>query len=211
MDVTRTQERTALIHRAFVLEWLTLAWVLVEAVGGILSGLQAHSVSLTAFGIDGAIEAISASVLLWRINVELRHGQYFSESAERQASRIGGGLLFSLAAYVVVAAAWSLWVGRGEEFSVLGMGITAATIPVMYFLARKKLAISAQIGSGALRADAMESITCGWLSLVVMVGLVMQFLGGWWWVDSVTSLAIVWLLIKEGREAWSGEHCCDHD
>ncbi len=124
MDTADTRQRTDLVHRAFVLEWLTLAWVLVETAGGIFSGLQAHSISLTAFGIDGAIEAISASVLLWRLNVELQHGRHFSETAERQASRIGGGLLFALAAYVVVAAAWSLWVGRGEEFSVLGMALT---------------------------------------------------------------------------------------
>ena len=28
---------------------------------------------------------------------------------------------------------------------------------------------------------------------------------GSWWVDAVTSLVIVWLLIKEGREAWEGD------
>ena len=31
---------------------------------------------------------------------------------------------------------------------------------------------------------------------------------GAWWIDSVTSLAILWFLIKEGREAWTGEECC---
>jgi len=27
----------------------------------------------------------------------------------------------------------------------------------------------------------------------------------------VTSLAIVWVVIKEAREAWSGEDCCAHE
>ena len=29
-----------------------------------------------------------------------------------------------------------------------------------------------------------------------------------WWIDGVASLAIVWLLFKEGREAWAGRDCC---
>jgi divalent metal cation (Fe/Co/Zn/Cd) transporter len=48
----------------------------------------------------------------------------------------------------------------------------------------------------------VESITCGWLSFVVVIGLIAQLTPDAWWIDSVTSLAIVWLLIKEAREAW---------
>jgi len=55
--------------------------------------------------------------------------------------------------------------------------------------------------------NAVESITCSWLAAVVVVGLIAQYLTGAWWVDSVTSLGIVWFLVKEGREAWAGEAC----
>jgi divalent metal cation (Fe/Co/Zn/Cd) transporter len=59
--------------------------------------------------------------------------------------------------------------------------------------------VADQIGSRALRADAVESITCGYLSGVVVLGFLVQLLmPGWWWVDSATSLAIVVLLVKEG-------------
>jgi divalent metal cation (Fe/Co/Zn/Cd) transporter len=83
-------------------------------------------------------------------------------------------------------------------------------IPIITMLARRKIAIATQLGSRAMRADAAESITCGWLSLVVVIGLTADFLLGAWWVDAVTSLAIVWFVIKEGREAWNGEDCCHH-
>ncbi len=33
---------------------------------------------------------------------------------------------------------------------------------------------------------------------------------GAWWIDSIASLAIVWLLVKEGREAWAAEECGCH-
>ena len=201
-------QRADLVRRAFRLEYLTLAWMLVEAAVALWAGLRADSLSLLAFGIDSVIELASAGVLIWRLTVELRHGQAFAESAERRASRIAGFLLLGLAAYVVAAAGWKLWAQTGEAFSWFGLLVTALAMPVMYQLARRKLAIAAALGSRAMRADAMESVTCGWLSLVVVLGLLVQAATGLWWVDAVTSLAIVWFLVKEGREAWNGEACC---
>jgi divalent metal cation (Fe/Co/Zn/Cd) transporter len=206
-----TPERVALTRQAFRLEWLPVAWMIVEGAVAIGAGVAAGSLTLTAFGLDSVIELASACVLIWRLNVELRHGQAFSERAERTASKIGGGLLFALAAYIVAGAAWSLWTRHGGAFSLPGLIVALLAIPIMTLLARRKIAIANQLGSRAMRADAVESITCGCLSLVVVVGLIVDLLLGAWWVDAVTSLAIVWFVVKEGREAWKGEDCCDHD
>jgi divalent metal cation (Fe/Co/Zn/Cd) transporter len=162
---------------------------------------------LVSFGLDSVIELASAGVLMWRLSVELRLGKKFSEHAERVASRIGGGLLFLLAAYVTAAAVWQLWKGTGEEFSWPGFLVALIAIPTMRYLARRKITIAEKIGSRALRADAMEAVTCGWLSFVVVISLAAQWLVGAWWIDGVGSLAIVWFLVKEGREAWSGDEC----
>ncbi len=199
--------RQNLVHQAFRLEWITIGWMTIEAAVAIVSGLAAHSLTLLAFGIDSVIELASAGVLIWRLSVELRHGQAFSEHAERLASRIGGGLLFALAAYVVASATWGFWTGAGQEFSWPGLAVTAAAIPIMSVLARRKLAIADKLASRALRADAVESITCGWLSFVAVLGLIAQLAVGAWWIDAATSLAIVWFLVKEGREAWHAEEC----
>src|SRR5271166_4209492 len=110
-------ERVALIRDAFTLEWLTIGWMTIEAVVAIVSGVTAGSLVLVAFGLDSVIELISAGVLIWRLSVELRHGRLFSEQAEHVASRIGGALLFALAAYVSVGAVWSLWTRGGQDFS----------------------------------------------------------------------------------------------
>lgn len=211
LSATPDSERGKLIKEAFRLEWFTIAWMMVEAAVAVSAGVAAGSVSLTAFGIDSLIEIISASVLIWRLSVELRHGRSFSDEAERIARRIAGGLLFALAAYVIAAAAWSLWRRQGQEFSWPGLTLTMLTIPIMYALARRKLAVAGRLGSRALRADAIEAITCGWLSFVVVAGLLTQLALGAWWVDSVSSLAIVWFLIKEGREAWADEDCCENN
>jgi divalent metal cation (Fe/Co/Zn/Cd) transporter len=204
MSLLSRSARPDLIRRAFRLEWLTAGWMLIEAAVAIGSGVSANSLSLIAFGADSLIELASAGVLMWRLNVETRQGAEFSESIERRASRIGGVLLFVLAAYVVVSAAYGLWLREGQEFSPPGLVLTVLAVPVMWWLARAKMRVADQIGSRALRADAVESITCGYLSGAVVIGLIAQLLmPGWWWVDSITSLAIVILLVKEGREAWS--------
>jgi divalent metal cation (Fe/Co/Zn/Cd) transporter len=209
MTIADTENRTGLVRQAFWLEWLTIAWMVIEAIVAVASGLAAHSITLIAFGLDSVIELMSAGVLIWRLTIELRHGQKFSTDAEQRASTIGGALLYALAAYVVISAGWSLWMQRAEEFSMPGLLVALAAIPIMYFLAKRKIVIAEKIGSRALRADAIESVTCGWLSVVVVVGLAAQYVIGAWWIDSVTSLGIVWFLVKEGREAWAGEECCD--
>ena len=198
-------ERAALVREAFRLEYFTFGWMVVEAAVAIGAGVAAQSITLLAFGIDSLIELASAGVLIWRLNVELRRGQSFSESAERTASRIGGVLLFALAGYVMVAAGWGFWIREGQAFSWPGLLVALAAIPAMWVLSRRKLRIAAALGSRALRADAVESITCGWLSFAVVIGLMAQLVLGAWWIDSATSLVIVWLLVKEGREAWSAE------
>ena len=200
-------DRLPLIREAFRLEWLTIGWMTVEAVVAIGAGITAGSLVLVAFGLDSVIELASAGVLMWRLSVELRHGQKFFESAERLASRIGGALLFALAAYVTAAAVWQLWSGTGEAFSWPGFLVALIAIPAMRYLARRKIAIAEKIGSRALRADAMEAVTCGWLSFVVVFSLAAQWLVGAWWIDGVGSLAIVYFLVKEGLEAWSGDEC----
>lgn len=198
--------RPDLVRRAFHLEWFTAGWMLIEAAVAIGAGVAAHSLSLIAFGADSLIELASACVLLWRLDVEIRRGAEFPESVEQRASRIGGVLLFVLAVYVVVSAGYGLWVRQGQEFSTPGLIIAALAIPVMWWLARAKMRVADQIGSRALRADAVESITCGYLSGVVVIGLLIQlFMPGWWWVDSAASLVIVVLLVKEAREAWESE------
>jgi hypothetical protein len=78
------------------------------------------------------IELASAADLIWRLTVELRRGRSFAEDAERKASRIGGALLFALAGSVVMAAGWSLWTGRGQDFSWPGLLVAVAALPIMW-------------------------------------------------------------------------------
>jgi divalent metal cation (Fe/Co/Zn/Cd) transporter len=200
-----SDERSALIQNAFRLQWLTIIWMTIEGLVAIAAGVAARSLLLLVFGIDSMIELASACVVIWRLLIELRRGWAFSEAAEHRASRIAGALLFGLACYVVAAAGWALWRHRGAEFSAPGFILAIAAIPIMYVLSQRKLTLAERLKSGALRADAVEGFTCCWLSLAVVIGLAAQLTVGAWWVDPVASLAIVYFLVREGREAWNAE------
>jgi len=142
MAVFSPAARPDLVRRAFRLEWLTAGWLLIEAAVAIGSGVAAHSLTLIAFGADSIIELVSAGVLLWRLNVELRHGAEFPASVEHRASRFSAALLFALAAYVVMNAAYGLWRREGQEFSTSGLAIAVLAIPIMWWLARAKMRVA---------------------------------------------------------------------
>ncbi|MGH6839699.1 MAG: hypothetical protein ACREDT_13070 [Methylocella sp.] len=69
-----TPARAALIRQPFRLEWMTVGWIVVEGAVAVAAGLAAGSLTLMCFGLDSTIELASAGVLIWRLNVKLRHG-----------------------------------------------------------------------------------------------------------------------------------------
>lgn len=207
-------ERSPLIRRAILVEWLTIAWMTVESAVAIWSGIAARSVSLTAFGLDSLIEMTSAGVLIWRLNWELGHDCTDEgtcrhlDRVELRASRIAALLLLAVCAYVVVEAGIKLWNRSGEDFSVAGLAVTVVAIPVMLWLSAAKRRLGATLESGSLNADAAQGVACWYLAVVVIVGLLAQRFFGLWWVDGIASLVIVAFLLREAREAWEGKHCC---
>ena len=79
-----------------------------------------------------------------------------------------------------------------------------------------KLRVAKQIGSAALKADAACSVTCAYMSLTLLVGLLLNRLFGWWWADPLAALGLLYFIIREGREALhearTGEICsCGED
>ena len=162
---------------------------------------MAHSPALAAFGGDSAVELLSAVVVLWRF----RHRA--SERAEQQAARIAGGLLFVLAACVVLASAMSLLGYSEPKPSYLGIAVLAAALLIMPWLAKEKRRLSSMTGSAALRADAAESALCSYLLFIALVGLTVGVIWHITWADSVAALAITPFILFEAREALRGKAC----
>jgi divalent metal cation (Fe/Co/Zn/Cd) transporter len=174
----------------------------VEAVVSLFAAGRARSPVLLAFGGDSAIELFSGVVVLWRFRTSAAH-----EDAEKRAARVAGALLFALAAFVAVSSVTSLLGYSEPKPTLLGIAILIAAAVVMPWLAKEKHRLSAATGSAALRADAAQSALCAYLSLIALAGLAINAI---WHVESadpIAALALVPLIVWEGREAMRGKAC----
>jgi divalent metal cation (Fe/Co/Zn/Cd) transporter len=200
-------DRTALVARGRRLEYFTIAWNAFEAAVALISGLLAGSIALVGFGLDSVIETISAGILLWRLHAEddpLRR-----ERTERTARRMVGICFLLLASYVAVGSLRALWTKAQPERSIPGILIAIAAVVVMPLLGRAKRRVAAQMGSRALHADSRQADFCAYLSAILLAGLLLHALLGWWWADPVAALVMTPIIAREGVQGLRGEGCDD--
>jgi divalent metal cation (Fe/Co/Zn/Cd) transporter len=190
------------VKKGVAIERLSLAWMAIEAAVAIGSGFIAHSLSLVAFGADSVIELIAGGVLLWRLTMEA-HGASLTrvKRAENISSWVVGMALLLLAAYIIIASIDKLVTHQGAETSLFGIGLAVASGLIMPVISRAKKRIGSEIGSKALRADGSCSMVCAYMAWTVLGGVALTALFGWWWVDSIAALALVYFVVREGIEA----------
>ena len=184
---------------ALGLAWATIAWNTVEAVVAIVAGAVASSIALVGFGLDATVEVLSASVIVWQMTRDV------PEDREEQALRLIAVSFFALAGYVAVQAVFDLASRSQPETSTVGIALAAVSLVVMPLLAGLKRRNGRRLGSGSVVADSNQTLLCTYLSVVLLVGLLLNATVGWWWADPVAALVIAALAINEGREAWHGE------
>jgi divalent metal cation (Fe/Co/Zn/Cd) transporter len=200
-------DRPQLLSRALQLAFFTVAWNVVEGLVAIWAAIAAGSDALLGFGLDSGVESLSGLVLIWRLNIE-RKDTDRAEEVEERALKLIGLTFFALAVFVGYQSVTTLLNGERPESSWVGIAVTILSVIVMPILARSKERVGEAIGSRAVLADSAETWACVYLSAVVLAGLALNALFGWWWADPVAALAVVGFLVKEGREAFSHE---DHD
>ena len=187
--------------RALLAEYFTVGWNIIEGIVAIAAGIVAGSIALVGFGLDSYVEVASGLVLIWRLR---KHGfvdDEEEEAAEKKAIFFVGLTFFGLALYITYESAKKLFFHEHPNESVIGIVLAIVSLIVMPVLAFYKKKLATEINSRALRADAMETLACSYLSLTLVLGLGLNALFGWWWADPVAALAMVYFLIKEGWEA----------
>ncbi len=204
-STVQTKDLTADIRAGRRIEYVSLAWTSLEAMAGIMAGVMACSIALVGFGADSVIEVASSAVLLWRLNHE------FGEKRERTAFRLVGVSFLLLAVYVGWEAVESLVKQQPPGVSYFGIVFSVLCLMVMPLLARAKRRIAARLNSRAMQADSRQSSICGYLAAILLGGLALNALFGWWWADPIAALVMLPIIIKEGFEGVRGETCGCHD
>jgi divalent metal cation (Fe/Co/Zn/Cd) transporter len=186
-------ERRALTRRGLHLEYATIGWNAFEGIAAIAAGIVAHSVALTAFGLDSAVEVFASSVAAWQLRAEGRH-------RDRRALRLIGLCFLLVGIYVGVQSIVHLVTGARPSGSPFGVAITAAAVVVMSGLGVAKRSVAGALGNPVLGAEARFSLVDAGLSATVLLGLLLNLTLGWWWADPASALAIAGLALVEAIE-----------
>ena len=192
------------IHRraGLRIEFLSIGWTGLESIVGIITGILAGSVALISFGFDSVIEVASSLVLVWRLS-----DASAAENREQFAHRLVGVCFLALALYVSFEALKDLLTRSSPRVTYLGIIYAAACVIVMPLLARAKRRAATNLQSYALHADSHQSDICAYLAVILLGGLGLNALFGWWWADPLAALCMVPIILREGIGSLRCEPC----
>lgn len=202
-------ERARLVRRGRYLEYFTIGYNSLEGLIAVAAGLLAGSIALVGFGFDSLIEVTSGALLLWRLHADV--DEVKRERVEAITLRLVGVCFLVLALYVIHDSVESLLRHKAPDESLIGIILAAVSLVVMPLLVRAKRRVARSINSGALMADSKQTELCTYLSAILLGGLLLNTLLGWWWADPVAGLIMVPIIAKEGIEALQGETCGDDE
>ncbi len=186
--------RSVLLHRGFVLEYITLGWNVVGVVVLAIAAISARSVALGGFGFDSLIEIGASAVVIWELSGS-------ADERQRNALRIVGTAFLLLAVYLAIQSTVVLVTHFEPRHSPLGIVWTLVTAVVMFALAAGKESTGRKLDNPVLRAEGRVTFVDGMLATAVMVGLALNATLGWWWADPVAGYVLLVYAVREGTGA----------
>jgi divalent metal cation (Fe/Co/Zn/Cd) transporter len=197
--------------QALRLEYFTVGYNILEALASILFGTAAGSIALIGFGLDSIVESLSGLILIWRLRQHKPENAGNEAKIEKKAIRFVSLTFFLLALYVLYESLQKLILAEVPQSSLPGIVIASLSMIIMPVLWYKKRELGRTIGSRALIADSEETLACAFLSLPLLLGLLANYLFGFWQADPITGLIIVVFLIREGLEWWREREAKEND
>ena len=199
-----SQRWRRLARQARLLSWASLIYMAAEGAAAVTAAVLAGSAALLGFGLDSAIEGLASVIVVWRFTGT----RTLSQTSERRAQRAVAITFFLLAPYIAADAIRALIAAGHPKTSLLGIGISIASLIVMPALAVAKKHLGARLGSAATSGEGTQNLLCAYLAAAVLAGLLANTWFGLWWLDPAVALGIAALAIREGRDAWNGDPCC---
>lgn len=200
--MTGATRQSVLARRIRLLVAATIAYNVIEAAVALSEGARASSTALIGFGLDSLIEVSSAAAIAWQFAAPDPHAR------EKPALRFVALSFFALAIYVTVQSVLALFGLDEPRHSPIGIGLAAVSLVVMPVLSLAQRRTGREYGSRSAVADSKQTLLCTYLSAVLLVGLSLNALLGWWWADPIAAMVIAGVAAREGLEAWRGDTCC---
>jgi len=164
---------------------------------------MAGSLALLAFGGDSLIELISGLAVLVYLQ---RDASGSDMHGNKRTGQVTSALLFSLIPTIGIGAVYSYLAGLRPEGSPIGIAVATGAVIIMPYLWLQKSRIGRETRSLPLSMDAIESVTCFFMSVALLGGLILEYFVGLWWVDYLAAGAIIAFVTKEAIESYNELH-----
>ena len=197
-----SHRRQTLERRIRLLAGATIGYNVAEAAVALGEGSRVSSTALMGFGLDSLIEVGAAAAVAWQFAAA------DPEAREKTALQVIALSFFALAAYVTVDSVRALLGYEEPRPSIVGIALAILSLVVMPMLWWAQRRAGLELGSRSAVADAKQTLLCTYLSVVLLVGLVLNGLFGWSLADPIAGLIIAAIAIREGLEAWEGRNGC---
>jgi len=200
---------------ALYLGIFTVVYNLLEGLVSIYFGITDETLTLFGFGVDSFIEVLSgmgivAMVLRIRNNPDTHRSRF-----ETSALRVTGVSFYILALGLATTAVYNLVVGQEPETTLAGVIISLISIAIMWLLVLGKRKVGRQLISAPILADANCTMTCIYMSTVLLAASLFYEITGIAFIDTIGAVGLIYFSVKEGREAFEkakGMQCaCNGD
>jgi len=203
--VTRDAAWLRSARQARLLSWLSLAWMTVEGVVGLLAGVDANALSVIVWASSSFVEGLVSVIVIWRFT----GSRTMSETSEHLAQRLVAGSFLLLVPFFVYEAIHRLIAGSDTSSSVLGIAVTASAIVLMPGLGWAKLRLGERLGSGATAGEGVQNLMCAAQATAALIALIGAS-AGLNAIDPIAALIVAAIAAKESVGLWRGESddCC---
>jgi divalent metal cation (Fe/Co/Zn/Cd) transporter len=188
-----------------MLSWLSLAWMTVEGVVGLIAGLDANALSVIIWASSSFVEGLASINVIWRFT----GSRTMSATSEHTAQRLVAGSFLVLVPFFIYEAIDRLIVGSDTHSSVLGLAVTGSAIVLMPLLGAVKLRLADRLDSHATAGEGVQNLLCAAQATAALIALIAAS-AGLSLLDPIAALIVAAIAAKESVSMWRGnsDDCC---
>jgi divalent metal cation (Fe/Co/Zn/Cd) transporter len=199
---------------ALWLAFFTIFYNLVEGLVSVYFGTHDEALTLFGFGLDSFIEVMSGIGVLAMV-IRIRKNKDTSRSQfEQTALRITGIAFYILAVGLAATAIYNFVTGHKPSTTLPGFIISLISIAVMWILVVGKRKVGHSLNSAPILADSNCTLTCIYMSIVLLASSLIYRFTGFGFVDSLGAIGLIYFSVTEGMDAFKrasnlDDDCCD--
>ncbi len=188
-------------NSVLLLAVITVFYNIIEGFVSVFFGVTDETLALFGFGIDSVIEVLSG-LGIWHMVIRIRNnkGENIGDF-QKTALKITGISFYILTISLILTVAYNIYTEHKPQTTFWGIIVSSISIITMIVLTSLKLNVGKRLRSDAVIADANNTKTCVYLSILLLASSLLYEIFKIGYIDSIGALGIAFYAFKEGRAA----------